>query len=193
MLKTFPGPGYLRSEDGVVWLWHPLVNFYIWFTISSCYGSITLALVLIGRVGGLSTLCNSCRFAEGAKNVSGPGYLRSEDKIVWLWHPLLNLYMWITISLCYCSIPLALRFIGNDGSLSTLCHSCEFSCQQGLLKTFPSPAYLRSKDGVVWLWYSLVNLYIYIYIYIYLCVCVCVFVCLCVCVCVCVCWGIVSV
>ena len=32
---------------------------------------------------------------------------------------------------------------------------------------FPGPGYLRSEDGVVWLWYSLVNLYIYIYIYIY--------------------------
>ena len=37
--------------------------------------------------------------------------------------------------------------------------------QQRVLKTFPGPGYLRSEDGVVWLWYSLVNLYIYIYIY----------------------------
>ena len=63
MLKTFPGPGYLHSEDGVVWLWHPLVKLYIWLTISSCYGSIPLALGLIGRDGGLSTLYHSCGFA----------------------------------------------------------------------------------------------------------------------------------
>ena len=26
--KTFPGPSYVSSEDGVVWLWHLLVNLY---------------------------------------------------------------------------------------------------------------------------------------------------------------------
>ena len=30
-----------------------------------------------------------------------------------------------------------------------LCHSCGFACQQRVLKTFPGPGYLRSKDGVV--------------------------------------------
>ena len=39
-----------------------------------------------------------------------------------------------------------------------------FACQQSVLKTFPGPGYLRSEDGVVWLWHSLENLYIYIYI-----------------------------
>ena len=34
----------------------------IQFTISSCYGSIPLTLVLIERDGDLSTLCHSCRF-----------------------------------------------------------------------------------------------------------------------------------
>ena len=29
VLKTFPGPGYLRSEDGLVRLCHLLVNLYI--------------------------------------------------------------------------------------------------------------------------------------------------------------------
>ena len=37
----------------------------------------------------------------------------------------------------------------RDGGLSTLCHSCGFACQQGVLKTFPAPGYLRSEDGVV--------------------------------------------
>ena len=75
--------------DGIVWLWHLLVNLYIWLTISSCYGSITLTLVLIGREGGLSTLCHSCGFAcqqRVLKTFPGPGYLRSEDGVVWLWH-----------------------------------------------------------------------------------------------------------
>ena len=36
----------------------------------------------------------------------------------------------------------------ND-ELSTLCRGCRFACQQRVLKTFPDPGYLRSKDGVV--------------------------------------------
>ena len=122
MLKTFPCPGYLHSEDGVVWLWHPLASLYIWLSISSCYGSIPLALGLIGRDGGLSTLCHSCVLAfqqRVLKTIPGSGYLHSEDGVVWLWHPLLNLYIWLTISSCYGSIPFPLGLIVRDGGLST--------------------------------------------------------------------------
>ena len=56
-----------------------------------------------------------------------------------------------TISSCYSSIPLTLGLIRRDGGLSTLCHGCGFASQQRVLKTFPSPGYLRSEDGVVWL------------------------------------------
>ena len=45
--------------------------------------------------------------------------------------------------------------IGSDGGLSTVCHSCGFSCQQRVLKTFPGPGYLHSEDGVVWLYHFL--------------------------------------
>ena len=38
---------------------------------------------------------------------------------------------------------MTLRLIGRDGGLSTLCHSCGFSCHQRVLKTFPGPGYLR--------------------------------------------------
>ena len=41
--------------------------------------------------------------------------------------------------------------IGSDCGLSTLCHSCGFACKQMVLNTFPGPAYLCFKDGVVWL------------------------------------------
>ena len=97
----------------------------------------------------------------------GPGYLRSEDGVVWLWYSLVSLYIWLTISSCYGSIPSALGLIGRNSDLSTLCHSCGVPCRQRVLKIFPGPGYLRSEDGVVWPWHSLVNLYIYIYIYIY--------------------------
>ena len=63
VLKTFSGARYLRSEDGVVYLWLLLVNFYIWLIILSYYGSISLTLALIWGDGGLSTLCHSCGFA----------------------------------------------------------------------------------------------------------------------------------
>ena len=54
---------------------YTLVNLYIWLTISSCYGSIPLTLVLIERDGGLSTLVSQlrvCLSAERAKNLSWP-------------------------------------------------------------------------------------------------------------------------
>ena len=163
--KKFPGTGYLHIEDGVLWLWHPLVNLYLCLTISSCYGSIPLALGLIGRDGGFSTLCHSCGLAcqpRVIKTLPGFGYLHSKDGVVWLWHPLLNLYVWLIISSCYCSIPLALRLIVKDGGLSTLCHSCGFSCQQKVLKGFSCPGYLHFEDGVLWLWHPLVNLYVWL-------------------------------
>ena len=59
------------------------------------------------------------------------------------------MYIWLTISSCYGSIPLAFWLIGRDGGLSALCHSCRFACQQRVLKTFPGPGYLCSEDGVV--------------------------------------------
>ena len=132
------------------WLWHLLVHLYIWFTISSCYSSIPLALRLIGRDGDLSTLWNSCRFAceqRVLKTFPGPGYLRSEDGVVWLWHLLVNLYIWLTISSCYGSIPLVLGLIGRDGGLSTLCHSSRFAWQQRVLKRFLALAISTPRMG----------------------------------------------
>ena len=49
----------------------------------------------------------------------------------------------------------------RDGCLRTLYHSCEFACQQRVLKIFPGPSYLCSKDEINWLWCYLVNLHIY--------------------------------
>ena len=75
VLEMFPGRGCLRCDDGVLWLWHSLVNIYIWLTISSCYGSIPLTLKLIGRYGGLSTLVSYLEVslsAASGKNVSCP-------------------------------------------------------------------------------------------------------------------------
>ena len=84
-------------------------------------------------------------------------YIRYKDAVVWLWHSLVTLYIWRTIWSGYGLIPFVLGVIERDGGLSTLCHSCGFDCQQRVLKTFPGPGYLRSEDGVVWLWNLLVN------------------------------------
>ena len=135
---------------------------YMGLTILSCYGSILPALGLIGRNGDLSTLYHSCGFAcqqRVQKTFSGPGYLHSDDGVVWLWHSLINFYI-CGPPFHVPTAPLTLGLIGKDGGLSTLCHSCRFACQRKVLKTFPSPGYLLSGDGVVWLWYSLLNLYI---------------------------------
>ena len=103
-------------------------------------------------------------------------YLGSEDGKFWLLHSLVNLYLYIslTISSCYSSIPSTLGLLARDGGWSTLCHGCRFACQQRVLKLFPTPGFLHSKDGVVWLWHSLVNLYIYIYIYINIYIYICI-------------------
>ena len=132
VLKRFPGSGSLHSEDRVVSLLHPLANLYVWLTISSCYCSIPLALGMIVRNDGLSTLCHSCGFAcqqRLLKTLASPGFLHSGDGVVWLWHPPVNFYIWLTISSCYGSIPLVFGLIVGDGVLSTLCHSCGFPCQ----------------------------------------------------------------
>ena len=133
---------------------------YVWHTISSCYRSIPLALVLIVRDGGLSALCHSCGLdfqQRVLKTFPGSGYLHSLDRVDLLWQPLLNLYIWLTISSCYSSIPLVFGLIVRDADLSTLCHGWEFFCQQRLLKTFPGPGYFPWEDGVVWLSHPLVN------------------------------------
>ena len=162
VLKTFPAHGYVPSKDGVVWLWHSLVNLYIRLDILSCSDSIPLALGLIRRDVGLSTRSHGCGFPchhKALKKFPGSGYLSSEGGVVWLWHSVVNLYIWLTILSCCDSISLTLGLTGRHGGLSTLCYGCRFACQQRVLKTFPGAGYLRSKDGVVWLWHSVVNLY----------------------------------
>ena len=161
VLKTFN----LHSEDGVVWLWQSLVNLYIWLTVLCCYWSITLTLGLIWRDGGWSTLDHSCGFAcqqRMLKMFPDIAYLSSKDEVAWLWHDLLSLYIWLTILLCDSSIILAVGLTERDKGLITLYHGCRFTCQQRVLKIFAGPSSLLSKDGVVWLWHSLVNLYIWL-------------------------------
>ena len=144
---------------------------YILVTISSCYGSILLFSGLIERDGGLSTLCHSCGCScqqRVLKTLPDPGYRRYEDGVVWLWHLLVNLYIWLIISSCYRSILLTLGLIGRDGGLRTLCHSCGW-------RVCLSP---EGAKNVSWSWLSPLRVwgsltmaftgkFIYIYIYIH--------------------------
>ena len=121
-------------------------------------------LMGIGRVSGLSTLCHSCGSAcqkRVLKTIPGPGYLHAKDGLVWLWHFLVALHKYCSPFYLATAQLQYLMAIGKDVGLSTLCHSCGFACQQRVLKTFPGPDYLHSKDGVVWLWHFLVNSHIY--------------------------------
>ena len=82
VIKTFTGPGYFCSEDGVVWLWHDMVNLHIYsspFYLATAQSQYAL---LIRRDGGLSTLCLSYWFAcqqRVLKTFLGPGYLCYQD------------------------------------------------------------------------------------------------------------------
>ena len=86
------------------WRYHYIYNIYI-YTYSDIFNSdIPLALGLIGRDGGLSTLYHSCGFAcqqRVLKTFPGPGYLHSDAGVVWLWHSLVNLDIYTYIHLLY--------------------------------------------------------------------------------------------
>ena len=145
MLKTFPGPAYLHSEDEIVWLWHLLVNLDI--HSSPFYFATTQSqyLMVNGRDGGLNTVSylQVCLSVEGAKNVSWPWLspFRGWDS---LWHFQVNLDIYIYSSPFYLAMAQShyLMKIGRDGGLSTLHHGC----------TFHDPGYLSSKDEIVWLY-----------------------------------------
>ena len=42
-----------------------------------------------------------------------------------------------------------LMVIGRDGGSSTLCHRCEFACQQRVLRTFPCPGFYAPVMGII--------------------------------------------
>ena len=180
-LKT--GPDYLWPEDSIVWPWHILINFYMWLTILSCYGSIPVTLGLIRKDDGFITMYHSWQFScqqRVLKTFTGSGYLLSGNRVFWLLHFLVNVYIWLTISSCSVSISLTLGLIERHGSLSTLCHNYGFACQKRVLKTllalthftprveymalkmFLGPDCLHFNDGIVWLWHLVVNLYLWL-------------------------------
>ena len=96
------------------------------------------------------------------KMFAGTGYLLLKDAVIWIGHLLVNFYIWLTISSCLSSIPLALGLIKKNGGLRILCHSRSFDYRQRMVKILFGPGDLLSKDAVVWPWHLLVNLYIWL-------------------------------
>ena len=123
---------------------------YIYPTILSCYSSIS---VPYGDWEGQWFECSVswlqvCLSVEGAKNVFW----------IWLspfrgWSSLIMTFLgkfgYSSLFYLVTAQSQCLMGIGRDRGLSTLCHSCGFSCQQRVLKTFPGPGFLRSEDGIV--------------------------------------------
>ena len=84
------------SKDQMVSLCHFLLNLYIF--IAPCYLATAQSqyLMVIGRDGSLSTLCQSCGLAcqqRALETFPGLGWLHSEDGIVWLYHFLVILHV----------------------------------------------------------------------------------------------------
>ena len=89
VLKTFPGSRYLRSKDEVVWRWHFLVHLDIYSSLFYLTKAQSLCLIVIGRDGGLSTLCHSCRLACQQRVLRG--CLCPNDVAIWLGYFLVKL------------------------------------------------------------------------------------------------------
>ena len=68
--------------------------------------------------------------------------------VVWLWHFLVNLDISSSPFHLATAQSQCLMATGMDSGSTTLCHSWGFACQQRLLKTFPGPGHLHSKDRV---------------------------------------------
>ena len=85
VLKAFSGLYYFRSEDGVVWLCHFLVNLHIYGSPYYPATAKSQCLMVIWRDSGLSTSCHSCRLGcqqRVIKMFPGAGYLWFEDEAI---------------------------------------------------------------------------------------------------------------
>ena len=104
------------------------------------------------RDGGLSTLYKSCGFCCQQKMLKmflDCGFLLSEGGIIRLEHFLVNMDVYSSLFYLARAQSQYLMVIRMDDGLSTLCHSCGFSCQQRVQKTSPGPGYLHSDVGII--------------------------------------------
>ena len=134
---------------------------------------------------GCVTLCHSCAIdcqQRVAKNVSWPWLspLRGWGSLAMAFSGEF-LYIWLTISSCYGSIPLTLRLIGRDGGLSTPQLSQLWVCLSA-----------KGAKNIFWHWLSPLRVwgiltmaftgkfvYIFIYIYIlYIYICMYIYICI---------------
>ena len=91
-----PLPEHLQAvvsvDNGRYMYWHCLLGCLLCFSFPCCFVCFVLFCL------------NICGFAcqqRVLKTFLGPGYLRSENEVVWLWHSLVNLHICICCILFY--------------------------------------------------------------------------------------------
>ena len=97
----------------------------------------------------------------------GLGYLHPQDGVVRLWHLLVHLYIWLTISSCCGSIPLTLGLIERGGGLNSLVSQLQvcLSAEGAINVSWPWLSLIRGWGSLTM---AFTSKFIYIYIiYIY--------------------------
>ena len=103
VIKTFPVPNYLSSKDGVVWLFHLLLNLHIYSSLfhdatAQSLGPKCWRQKLWFECSVSYARSHSCRFdyqQRVMKSFPDIGYLCSRDSVVWLRHVVLHIYIYI--------------------------------------------------------------------------------------------------
>ena len=96
----------------------------------------------------------------------GLGYLHPQDGVVRLWHLLVHLYIWLTISSCCGSIPLTFGLIGMGGGLNSLVSQLQvcLSAKGAINVSWPWLSLIRGWGSLTM---AFTSKFIYIY-YIYI-------------------------
>lgn len=151
----FQGPDYLHSDDGIVWIWHILINLQIFNYLWWCEGMV---------VWIFSVAFVQFYLPEDAKNVSWARltlFQRCCSLCSSLWHFLINLHIYRSIFCLATAQSQCLILIGRGGGLIVLPRSCSFAYHQTQLKALRVTCCLPSADGVIWLYLFLGNFHIY--------------------------------
>ena len=96
----------------------------------------------------------------------GLGYLHPQDEVVRLWHSLVHLYIWLTISSCCGSIPLTLGLIERGGGLNSFVSQLQvcLSAEGAINVSWPWLSLIRGWGSLTM---AFTSKFIYIY-YIYI-------------------------
>ena len=118
-LKTLFGPDYILTKDGIIWLWYFFVNLKIYPIYIYIY------IYMHGRVNrsAICLLGGMVFWAQRSiKTFFGIGYFCSEDRVVWIWHFLVNLLIYLGHHFFTIAQSQCLLMIGSYDGLNTLYH-----------------------------------------------------------------------